>query len=209
MAATDDNPDPRYFGCQEGYVIDNRDPKGLHRVRVDIPGLMPEEGSTWAWPMGGLGGGGPQRGSWDAPEIGAEVYCWFLNGDPEKVRYMPGHHGKEEEPSAVKAAKEEANSGSGKTDASLQVKVVHETKEWQIVIDERPGKRRLYINAKALGEDMNNSSALIVELDREQGVLGLVGIGGVAIRSTGLIDIQGSVIQIGGRKVIQGINKAI
>src|SRR5688500_8068929 len=111
MSATDDAPDPRYFGVHEGIVVNNRDPKGLGRVRIDVPPLMPDEGSTWAWPMAIPGAGSPQRGGWDPPDVGAEVYVWFLNGDPEKVRYVPGNHGRDEEPSAVKAAKEEASDG--------------------------------------------------------------------------------------------------
>lgn len=207
MASSDDAPDPRYYGVHEGYVVTNRDPKGLGRVRVCVPGLMPEEGSTWAWPMNaGIGKG---RGRWDPPDPQAEVYVWFLNGDPEKVRYQPGHHFRDHTPSAVAAAKDEATTPDGKIDATLQVKVIHETEEWQIVVDERPGNRRLYINAKSLGEDLDTGSALMVELDREQGVLALVGTGGIALRSTGLIDIVGTTIQIGGRKVTQGIDKPI
>ena len=207
MGTTDDNPDPRYYGVHEGYVVTNRDPKALGRVRVCVPGLLPDEGSTWAYPMSPSKGSG--RGSWDPPDIEAEVYVWFLNGDPEKVRYMPGHHFRDHEPTAVKAAKDEAETSEEKVDAALEVKVIYETDEWNIVADERVGKRRLYIQAKSLGEDLVEGSALMIEFDREQGVLGLVGIGGIALSSTGLINIEASSIQIGGRKVVQGIDKPI
>lgn len=208
MANTDNNLDARYPGIHEGVVVDNRDPEGLLRVRVRVDGLTPDEGSTWAYPMASPGGGAGGRGFWDAADIGAEVYVWFLNGDPEKVRWQPGHWARGEEPSAVKAAKAEATTAEGKIDASLQVKV-WETSDWQIVVDERPGKRRCYINSKSLGEDLETGNALMVELDREQGVVTLSGTGGIALRSTGLIDISASSIQIGGRKVTQGITKPI
>ena len=209
MSSTDDNPDPRYYGVHEGVVVNNRDPEALGRVRVVVEGLMPDEGSSWAFPMGMLGAGGPQRGQWDPPDVGAEVYVWFLNGDPEKVRYMPGHHGRGEEPTAVRSAKDAAPDGAGKIDASLQVKVVHETSDWQIVVDERKGNRRLYINAKSLGESLDDGAALMIEFDREQGVLALCGTGGVALRSAGRISIEGSVIEIAGRIVTQGVDKPI
>lgn len=209
MSNTDDNPDPRFYGVHEGFVTDNRDPEALGCVRVKVEGLMPDDGSSWAFPMGLTGGGGPQRGQWDPPDIGAEVYVWFLNGDPEKVRYLPGHHGRGEEPTAVLSAKDAAEDGPGKIDASLQVKVVFETSEWQFVVDEREGKRRLYIHAKSLGEDLGKGAALMVELDREQGVFAVSGTGGIALRSAGRISIEASVIEIGGRVVTQGIDKSI
>lgn len=208
MSSTDDNPDPRYFGVHEGVVVDNRDPEGLHRVSVCVPGLLPDDGGAWAFPMGLLGGGGPQRGQWDPPDKGAEVYVWFLNGDPDKVRYLPGHHGRGEEPTAVKSAKAAAD-GSGKIDASLQVKVIHETSEWNFVVDERGGHRRMYIQAKSLGENLGLGTALMIELDRENGVLALSGLGGIAIRSGGKISIAAPVIDIAGRRVTQGIDKPI
>lgn len=207
MATSDDNPEPRYYGVHEGYVVNNLDPSGLGRVRVCVPGLLPEEGSTWAYPMGvGLG---QARGRWDIPDIRAEVYVWFLNGDPEKVRYMPGHHFLDGEPSAITAAKNEATTTQAKIEVPSQVKVIHETDEWQFVVDERPDNRRAYIQAKSLGENLSDGSALMIEFDREQGVLTLAGIGGIALRSLGLLDIQATAIQIGGRKVIQGIDKPI
>ena len=208
MASSDDALDPRYYGVHEGYVTSNRDPKGRGRVRVCVPGLTAEEGGAWAYPMGLLGGGSAQRGQHYPPEDGAEVYVWFLGGDPQKVRYLPGHHGIGEEPSAVLAAQEEAETATEAVDASLKVKVLMETEEWQIVADEREGKRRLYLNSKSLGEDFEGHGFML-EFDREQGVLGIVAPGGIALRSLGLIDIQANVIQIAGRKVVQGVDKAI
>lgn len=205
MASTDDAPEPRYFGVHEGYVVDNRDPKARGRVRLCVPGINPLEGSAWAYPMGLLHGGGPQRGQHAPPEIGATVYVWFLGGDPQKPRYQPGHHGIDEEPTALQEAKDAADTPDGKIDASLQLKVLLETEDWQIVVDERAGSRRLYINSKSLGQDFEGSGFMI-EFDREQGVLGLVAPGGIALRSPGLIDIRGTTVQINGRKILQGLD---
>lgn len=205
MASTDDAHDARYYGIHEGTVTDNRDPQLLGRCRICVPGLLPDEGGTWAFQCGMLGAGSAQRGQWDIPEKGAEVYVWFLGGDPEKIRFTTGHHGRGELPSAVQAAIDAADTQEAKVDAMLQVKVLFETSDWEIVVDERPGNRRLYIRSKSLGEDLNAGSALMIELDREQGILGLSGIRGLFGRSVGLVDFLASVVQVGGRKVVQGV----
>lgn len=209
MASTDPNPDPRYYGCNEAVVTDNRDKLGVGRVRIRVEGLFPEEGGPWAFPMGGSGGGAAGRGQHDPPDVGAEVYVWFIGGDPDKARYIPGHHIEGEETTAVAAAKAAAGTPDAKIDASLQVKTIHETKDWEIVVDEREGLERLYIRNKGLGEDLDTATALMIELDRNAAVLALVGLAGVAIRSAGTIALDASIITIGGRKVVQGIEKPI
>jgi uncharacterized protein involved in type VI secretion and phage assembly len=157
--------------------------------------------------MGNPGAGAAQRGFWDAPEINAEVYVMFLGGDPDKPRYMVGHWGRGEHVSAVKAARSEASAPEDIVAASLLVKS-WETKEFNIVVDERPGKRRLYIHAKEMGENLEGE-ALMIELDREQAVLSVSGIGGISIQSSGKISISAPLIEIAGRVVSQGTKAPI
>jgi uncharacterized protein involved in type VI secretion and phage assembly len=196
-----------HLGVYEGYVVDNKDPEGLCRVRICVPNLLPDEGSDWAFPMGNPGAGTAKRGIWDAPEVGAEVYVMFLGGDPDKPRYLTGHWGLKEQVSAVGTAMADAGSPDEKISASIQVKS-WETNEFNIVIDERPGKRRLYIHAKEMGQDLEGE-ALMIELDREQAVLSLSGIGGISIQSSGKISISAPLVEINGRVVSQATKAPI
>ena len=70
-----ENPmgDARFFAVYEGTVFDRADPKKVGRVRVEIPGLMDNPASGWAWPIGMPGGGTAQQGMKWIPKVGAEV----------------------------------------------------------------------------------------------------------------------------------------
>ncbi len=92
--------DTRLFGMQVGYVTDRRDPDGLGRVRVCIPGLMEPYG-PWAWPLGTVGGGSKNRGFFAVPEEGAEVAVFFNRGDLGEPYYLSAHYGKPDAQSEV------------------------------------------------------------------------------------------------------------
>jgi hypothetical protein len=136
------------------------------------------------------------------------VYVWFLNGDPDKPRYLPGHWGRGEEPTAIREAKDEVSDPDEQVQATLDVKT-WETKNFRIVIDEREGKERLFLHAKPMKENLDMGSALMLELDMASGVLAISGPLGIALRTTGLLDLQGTAIRIGGRPVVQGIDQPI
>lgn len=202
----DDAPDPRYGGVYQGEIVDNKDPLGIGRVRVCVPGLLPDDGGGWFLPMAGSGAG-PQRGMWDIPDIGSEAYVQFLGGDPDKGRYLAGHWGKpegvNEAPTNVVRAIEEDG-----TDAAVELKV-WQSKTFSIVHDDRTGKERFFIRATDRGEDVTGGSALMIELDEASGVMAITAPAGIVIRSLGVVDIQGTSIFIGGRPVLQGLTKPI
>lgn len=206
MTQAEHNPDPRYLGLHAGVVIDNVDPDGLGRVRVEVPGLLPEDGGAWALPFGPAGGGAPQRGLWDVPDIGADVYLHFLGGDPDKPRYTPGswgfRDGVREVPTPVATAFEESGA-----EGATQVKV-WETRRFLIVMDDREGRERLYLMDKNRGEDTEAGSATMIELDGANGGVIISGTTAVLIRSLGLVDIQALKVQINGRDVLP-LDKAI
>lgn len=82
--------DVRYFGAFTGTVVDRKDPKGLHRVRLAIAGIV--DPSAWALPVT-FGGGSPQRGGHIVPALGADCIVWFLGGDPARPAYAPFNWG--------------------------------------------------------------------------------------------------------------------
>ena len=76
MAGEFDTDDPRYTALYIGEVVDRDDPEGLGRVRLRIPGLV-DPASSWAFPLGTVGGGSDRRGFFSVPEKGAEVGVLF------------------------------------------------------------------------------------------------------------------------------------
>lgn len=70
-----------YFGKYRGTVIDNLDPLGEARIRVDVPGVLGPNGSAWAaaclpWPASAVL---PAV----LPAIGAGVWVEFEAGNPD------------------------------------------------------------------------------------------------------------------------------
>ncbi|MTI30879.1 type VI secretion system Vgr family protein [Xanthovirga aplysinae] len=71
-----------------GQIVDNNDPEGLARVRVQFPWQAPFNGSTpWIRLVSGHSGGG--KGFHMLPEIGEEVLVAFEGGNAEKP-YVAG-----------------------------------------------------------------------------------------------------------------------
>lgn len=68
----------RFHGVVIGIVTDNRDPEGLHRVKLKFPWLSADDDSHWArvaTPMAG-----PGRGLYALPEVDDEVLVAFEHG---------------------------------------------------------------------------------------------------------------------------------
>ena len=128
-------PDDLHYGLYIGTVLDRDDPDGLGRVRVTVPGIIEE--SDWAWPMGGLGGGAPQRGSKFVPALNASVGIFFERGDPQAAPwYVTGNHG----------------TGEGLTGASDPDTHAIETDDWLITVDDKSGQEKLELKDKTTGD---------------------------------------------------------
>lgn len=201
-------PTESYMCTHAAVVIDNRDPEARARVRLRVPGLI--DATDWVYPAATVGGGGPQFGVFVVPPIGADVLVLFVGGRPEQPRYLGGHWavrgGEPEHPSVHREAtdKGQANAEVG----------VWETQHWQVVLDDRSGGRRLHVAAKgtlasASTPNPDARRELVLELDAESGTLSISAPGGVVLRTAGTLDLQGTVIQIGGRPVLQTTTKPI
>ena len=94
----------------------------------------------WAFPFGTLGGGGPQRGGFVVPDIGADVVVMFLGGDLERPIYSPAwwsyRNGAKEMPAPARDAAEHAH----------QVQSI-QLGRLLIAVDERDGQRKLFLRA--------------------------------------------------------------
>ena len=74
-------------GVCSASVLDNRDPDGLGRVLVRVPGVTERETDVWARVATMMAG--RDRGTWFVPEVGDEVLVAFERGDL-KVPYVIG-----------------------------------------------------------------------------------------------------------------------
>lgn len=70
----------RRYGKYRGWVVDNADPEKLGRLRVSVPAVLGEDTSGWALPCFPFGGGAG-HGWFAVPEIGAQVWVEFEEGD--------------------------------------------------------------------------------------------------------------------------------
>jgi uncharacterized protein involved in type VI secretion and phage assembly len=73
--------DGRFYGVVIGIVTNNRDPDGMHRVKVRFPWLDLEHESHWARVASAMAGNG--RGSYFLPEVDDEVLVAFEHGSLE------------------------------------------------------------------------------------------------------------------------------
>lgn len=194
----------KFYAPEFGTVVDDQDPRGLGRVKICIPGYYPDSGGPWAWPVGG---GGNVDGSWNPPKPGSMVVVFFRGGDPQYPIYFRAHHPQGKEPQVVQDAKAEAVA-EDIPEVSTQIRAL-ETRDWEIVIDERPTRRLLRVRAKDVGSTDPDGTSLMVELDREAGVLALSAPAGIALNTLGRISINGILVDIQGRQVTAGIDKAI
>lgn len=69
----------RCWGVVIGIVTNNRDPDGLHRVKLRFPWLGAEDESNWARVAAPMAG--PKRGFYALPEVDDEVLVAFDHGN--------------------------------------------------------------------------------------------------------------------------------
>jgi hypothetical protein len=71
----DESGNRRFIGVYRGVVVDNNDPLGKSRLRLQIPQVLLEEETGWAW-------GIFPNIAVTLPEIGDGVFVSFEGGDP-------------------------------------------------------------------------------------------------------------------------------
>lgn len=180
MPSEHDDPHLKFLGLNVGQVTDNKDPKKLGRVKVNVPGIA--EPTGWAFPLGMAGAGGKKRGAWSPPPIGAEVAVFFKAGDPDHPYFLPGNVGEGEAPDEVdEASVEEA----------VMIPYVFNGARWKFIMDERPGKARIAIEDKKTGDKY--------EIDGVKLGLKLKSTAAMDIECDGALNIKASTVTINGR----------
>jgi len=174
--------DTRLPGMYVGYVTARKDPEGLGRVRVCIPGVLEPE-STWAWPLGTSGGGFKDRGFFAVPEEGAEVAVFFNQGDIDAPYYLSANWGK---PDGESEVPEEAQKDPPDN-------CVLATPTFRIELDESEGGRKLKLTNRKTGDHLL--------FDAEENTITLEGTTAITIKAVGAISLEATSVTIAGRVV--------
>lgn len=166
-----------------GKVVDNEDPRGLHRIRASIPGLI--EKTAWAFPRT-MGGGSPQRGGHVVPAVDGDVIIDFLGGDVESPVYTGGWWGEPTDGSEMPTLAKDNKANAHK----IQVLQIG---QYQITVDERGGEGK----GKLTIEDTINGDG--IHMDGEKGAMEIRASSVLILKADGLVDIVGGQVQLNGR----------
>lgn len=66
----------RFYGVYRGVVKDTNDPLGKFRVKLQVPQVLSNAITEWAWPVNQLGV------TTVSPNVGQGVWVMFEGGDP-------------------------------------------------------------------------------------------------------------------------------
>lgn len=179
----------REWGPFAGTVVDRQDPRGLHRVRIHVPGFL--ERSAWAAPFT-MGGGAPQRGGHVVPSVGADVVVWFLGGDPERPVYAAANWG-------LPPAGSEMPVDARDTDQAELVQTM-QLGSLVITVDERERDAEAGTGQLFKIEDQVTGDLLLYDV-QEQGWL-LRGSSSVEIEAVGVLRLTGTQIFLNGRLLL-------
>lgn len=90
-----------YYSTYRAFVIDNKDPNNMGRVKVSIPVVYSNDvEGIWAYPKSLWGG--KNYGVGLLPEIGDVVFVEFEHGDMHHPIWQHGGYGKDEMPEVFK-----------------------------------------------------------------------------------------------------------
>lgn len=89
-----------YPGLYRGIVIDNADPEGRGRVKIQVPAF--QDRAPGIWIKASTLGAGDGRGIFWPPEVGDPVFVSFAQGNPSRPEcYLGGWWGKRDDTSDV------------------------------------------------------------------------------------------------------------
>jgi phage baseplate assembly protein gpV len=97
--------DEKRFGKFRASVVDNKDPQKRGRLKLQIPSVLADQESDWALPCLPYGGIG-QQGMFFVPEIDAQVWAEFEEGDISRPVWV-GTFWQQESDTPKDAAKDE------------------------------------------------------------------------------------------------------
>lgn len=196
-------------GFVPGIVMDNSDPEGTGRVKAKIPGLMEPMTPYWIMPANWPGAGGVHTGSqYPPPPLNAQIFIMFEYGQYQAADshaiYLTGYYGLTEDkapagPTIVGTATTAANAHKRVCfweDDKFIAYVINDDTEKRLVLQAKTSGSKVEINAA----DGNSGKAETIYIEARTAL---------SLYSQGLVDIQGMIVQINGRKVSSLTNSMI
>jgi uncharacterized protein involved in type VI secretion and phage assembly len=193
-------PSTSIAGLCIGIVTDNRDPEDQGRVKVRFPWMSSDQTSDWVRVV--IPGGGAERGFAWLPEINDEVLIGFELGDMQYPYVLGGlWNGRDQPP--------ESNTACIK-DHKVQQRIIRsrsghriilndDANEGGIIIEDRNGNRiRLDSQEDTATIQVHGDLTLKAEgtLTLDAMELKLNASGNVALQANGIVDIDGSGIEL-------------
>lgn len=179
-------PGPYWYN---GIVVERKDPEGLKRVRVRVPGDL-EPLSDWLWPFGVYAG--KKRGGMKVPPDGAKVACCWFRGKKDGVGfYIPGMWHRGWVPSGDVVDEDGGDNA------------VYQDDKFRVEVDSRDSTAGLRITS--LGTDGDSAGTdIIINLDFVTKQLQVAGLLGFDIQTPGAGRITAGVLTLNGRVVGPG-----
>jgi uncharacterized protein involved in type VI secretion and phage assembly len=78
----------RYFGKYRGTVVDRADPQQLGRLKLNVPSVLADAVTGWAWPAACYAGKG--IGLFAVPQVGDIVWVEFAEGELDQPLWTGG-----------------------------------------------------------------------------------------------------------------------
>lgn len=185
-----------------GLVADTNDPLKIGRIRVLIPGMFEPHHPEWAIPIGWPGAGHPSRGSqYPAPPIGGQVAVFFEMSDVSAPpAYICAIYGMAEVgtgvagppmvTAAVKAGEDPRDITVIWDDDAFKAFVVNRSNDKRLVFAEKTTGSNITLNAT----DGPNGKSVTLSLEAMTSL---------SLKCNGIIDIDGTVVQINGTRHIR------
>lgn len=186
-----ESEEPKVSGFWWGIIVNNNDPTGRARVKVQIPGLNVTE-STWAEAIGMPGGGGDKHGVWAVPKINSTVVVTFIQGDVDHPIYFCGV-----------APVDELSVGAEINN------IIYQTDSFRVSMLEDAGSKKLRLETVLpdIPEASQELVRSVIEIDINAGsagkshVINIIAPTAITLKSKGTINIDAPTVTIKGRSV--------